>query len=88
MRLHVYGITGWLGAENRPKPERNMAMQNIGINEGEWDRRSLLMPTFIRQMLNEDQDKTLSQYLPHREYAADQAAYHELEILMPTGMER
>ena len=82
--IHVYGPTGHLGTEDRPVAKRATTLKpnDLIINEADWDTRNLLMPIFVREVMQNQQQQTADQELLHRDYAPEP----DSNILLPIGV--
>jgi hypothetical protein len=85
MQFHTFQAGGYLGTRQPAKTIRPIQNKFI-INEEAWDKRDLLMPTSIRELMHEQQEKSLAQDLLHRDYAPDAAPKQDINILMPTSV--
>ena len=99
LRFHILHNSGWIGnSDQRPVNMKRQPMQpllpgdsdinkqTITNNEAAWDRAGLLMPSDVRQMLRNEQEKTTDQELLRREYALDAAPEADENILLPIGV--
>jgi hypothetical protein len=81
--IHIINNSGWVGSGERPAPERPKPMQQtITINEAHWDAHNLLMPIFVREVMQNQQQQTADQELLHRDYAPEL----DNNILLPVGV--